>query len=141
MAGQKAESVLLPSIISAARSRVEKRVLMGAPTARELTEYISWVKDVAKMPHEEVMILTIDKALGEFFRRDRGWQAKILKDANAKGLSVQSVPSAAEAVAVLLPERETAGSKAAVVTGPALPPPGGGSAVKVVNSSPLGSVG
>ena len=75
MASAKTDIALLPSIISGARSRVEIRVFMGAPTARELSEYVGWVTNVAKMPQEEVLILTMDKALGDFFRRDRGWQA------------------------------------------------------------------
>lgn len=82
MAGRKpANANLMPSIISSARSRVEKRVVMGAPSARELNDYVQWAADLLSMPKEEVMILTLDKALAEFFRRDGGWQAKREEDA------------------------------------------------------------
>jgi enoyl reductase-like protein len=69
------EAQIRPLIVSAARSRVSETVLMSAPAARELREYVKWAATAAMLPEDEATVLTLDRALTEFFRRDTLWKA------------------------------------------------------------------
>ena len=63
----------MPLIVSNARSRVTEKVVMSAIAARDLHDYIEWASSKIGIPPDEAMILTLDRALGEFFKKDRLW--------------------------------------------------------------------
>lgn len=63
----------MPLIVSNARSRVTEKVVMSAPTARDLRGYVEWASSKIGIPQDEAMILLLDRALGEFFKKDRLW--------------------------------------------------------------------
>ena len=64
----------MPLFLGPARSRVEQTVIMSSPTSRELRSYVDWASGVALMTDDEVLIRTVDHALGEYFRNDKAWQ-------------------------------------------------------------------
>ncbi len=63
----------MPLIVSNARSRVTEKVVMSAIAARDLRAYVEWASSKIGIPEDEAMILTLDRALGEFLKKDRLW--------------------------------------------------------------------
>lgn len=70
----KSDNQVLPLIVSAARSRVREPILMSAATSRDLRRYVKWAAGQTRMSSDEVMVLTLDKAIGDLLKRDEAWQ-------------------------------------------------------------------
>jgi hypothetical protein len=70
----KADGQLRPLIVSAARSRVTEEVTMSAATSRDLARYVRWAAKEARLTQDEAMTLTLDRAIGDLFKRDEAWQ-------------------------------------------------------------------
>lgn len=63
----------MPLIVSTARSRVTEKLVMSALAARDLHAYVEWASSKIGIPEDEAMILTLDRAIGEFLKKDRLW--------------------------------------------------------------------
>jgi hypothetical protein len=64
----------LPLFMSAGRSRVSENVAMSAATAREKQRYLRWASEAARVSREEAEVMMLDRALGDFMKRDEAWQ-------------------------------------------------------------------
>lgn len=63
----------MPLIVSTARSRVTEKLVLSALAARDLHAYVEWASGKIGIPQDEAMILTLDRAIGEFLKKDRLW--------------------------------------------------------------------
>jgi hypothetical protein len=77
------EGRALPLFMSASRSRVIERVQMSAATSRELQKYLRWAAKLANLTKDEAQVMMLDRAIGEFLRKDDAWQAE--KASNGSG--------------------------------------------------------
>jgi hypothetical protein len=73
MGRPKTATQTMPLIVSNARSRVTEKVAMSAVASRDLRAYVEWASSKIGIPEDEAMILTLDRALGEFLKKDRLW--------------------------------------------------------------------
>ena len=64
----------LPLFMSAGRSRVNEQVVMSATLASEKRRYLRWAAAAARLTREEAEVMLLDRALGDFMKRDEGWQ-------------------------------------------------------------------
>jgi hypothetical protein len=47
----------------------------AATVAREMYCYLRWVRDVTTMTYDEIITKVMDRALSDYFRRDRAWRS------------------------------------------------------------------
>jgi hypothetical protein len=66
-----------PLIFERVRSRVTRQVSMSAKTGEDLDRYIMWAAAAVGADEEEAMLLTMDKALTQFFQRDKLFQESV----------------------------------------------------------------
>lgn len=71
----KREPQTRPLIVSAARSRVVEKLVISAPTCKELRAYVRWAANLARIAEDEAMVLTLDRAIGDLLRKDELWQS------------------------------------------------------------------
>jgi hypothetical protein len=71
-----AEGQTLPAFMSASRSRVSERVVMSAATSREMSQYLRWASELARVGRDEAQVMMLDRSLGDFMKRDEAWQAE-----------------------------------------------------------------
>ncbi len=64
----------LPLFLHQVRSRVAMRVIVSAPTERELRCYVVWARGLTLMSADEVLVRVVDQALGDYFKRDKLWR-------------------------------------------------------------------
>lgn len=56
------------------RSRVNVPMIVSAPTARDLRNYVDWAVRLTGMSADEVLVRTIDHALTQYFKTDKLWR-------------------------------------------------------------------
>jgi hypothetical protein len=122
----------MPLIFAGARSRVEKKVPMGAATWSELRKYLEWATGKTQMTSDEALVLVMDRALGDLFRADSAWQAE--KDTERKteaptaerSASTKAEPSERSAESTVSGTNEPASARPpsnGVAAKPQVPPP------------------
>ena len=77
------EARRLPLFMSAGRSRVNEQVAMSATTARERQRYLRWAAATARVTRDEAEVMMLDRALGDFMKRDEAWQIEKAATGNA----------------------------------------------------------
>ena len=60
-----------PLIFQRVKSKVSRQIPMSAKTAKMLENYITWAADCAGADKNEALVLTVDQAFGQFFKRDK----------------------------------------------------------------------
>jgi hypothetical protein len=71
----------MPLFMTASRSRVTERVAMSAPVCSEMQSYLRWAVEVSRFSPEEVQVMMLDRALTDYLKRDRAWQAEKVRRA------------------------------------------------------------
>ena len=64
----------LPLFLHEAHSRVRYEVIISGFMIRELRGYVEWAGRLTMMAPNEVMVRTVDRALAEYFKRDKLWR-------------------------------------------------------------------
>ena len=64
----------LPLFLHDLRSRVKQQLIISAPMARELRAYAGWAGQLIVMAPDEVLVRAVDRALDEYFKRDKLWR-------------------------------------------------------------------
>ena len=64
----------LPLFLHEAHSRVRFEVIISGFMIRELRGYVEWAGRLTMMAPNEVMVRTVDRALAEYFKRDKLWR-------------------------------------------------------------------
>src|SRR6185436_13661481 len=83
----------LPLIMSGAKSRVTEKLAMSTLTSREVRAYVRWASRTAGIPEDEAMVLTSDRAFGDFFKRDELWQKQKSEIEEEGGAEVAPAPA------------------------------------------------
>jgi hypothetical protein len=84
-----------PLILERLRSKVSRQVNMSAATADKLEKYVNWACDAEGADKAEAQILTLDQALGDFFRRDKLFidHLESLEDKTSPGIASHPIPT------------------------------------------------
>ena len=80
-----------PLIFQRVRSKVTTPIPMSAGTAETLKRYVAWAAGQEGADEDEALILTVDQALGEFFKRDKLFMES-LEDKTNPGISTTATP-------------------------------------------------
>jgi hypothetical protein len=56
------------------RSRVKTRLVISTVTEHELRSYVPWAARHVMMAPDEILVRVVDRALDEYFKRDKLWR-------------------------------------------------------------------
>jgi hypothetical protein len=56
------------------RSRVKTNLIISTATEHELRAYVPWAARHVMMAPDEILVRVVDRALDEYFKRDRLWR-------------------------------------------------------------------
>lgn len=76
----------MPLIMGTIRSRVIEKLSMSAFMARELRRYVTWASGKIGISETDAMILTLDRCIGDFLKRDKIWQDQKMQPAVGWGI-------------------------------------------------------
>jgi len=83
--GSRSKEPSGPRIFERIGSRAERTVAMSAKTGRLLDQYVEWAAESSGADKGEVMILTLDMALGEFFAKDALFKESLAEGGKGSG--------------------------------------------------------
>jgi hypothetical protein len=64
----------LPLFLHEVQNRMKQEVIISGFVVRELNGYVEWAGRLTMMAPAEVMVRTMDRALHEYFKRDKLWR-------------------------------------------------------------------
>jgi hypothetical protein len=64
----------LPLFLHEVHNRKRQEVIISGFLVRELSGYVEWAGRLTMMAPDEVMVRTVDRALSEYFKRDKLWR-------------------------------------------------------------------
>jgi hypothetical protein len=94
---------LLPLFMTASRSRLTEQVRMSAGTFKELQNYLGWAGEAARVSPDEAQVMTLDRAIGDYLKRDEAWQLEKAR----RNVGVEDVSGAASPGATAAPPSQT----------------------------------
>jgi hypothetical protein len=93
-----------PLVLGEDATKVNLTMEVAADSARELTEYSTWVQESSRLTAAEAKSTTVEFALRELFRRDRLWQERRRQTVRPQAsATAPTQPPAAASSAVLPP--------------------------------------
>ena len=98
-----------PLVLEGDRAHVKMEIEMPEATADELKEYARWVELSSTVATKDALFKTVDFALRDVFKRDRLWQERRRKGAEAEPSRTAKTPS--PATTSLPPPNGTAASR------------------------------
>src|SRR5258708_6186506 len=107
----KAQPQSGPLVLEGDRAHVKMEIEMPEATADELREYARWVELSCSVATKDALFRTVDFALRDVFKRDRLWQERRRKGAEAEPSRTAKTPSPASPTASLPPPNGTAGPR------------------------------
>jgi hypothetical protein len=79
------EGQALPLFMTAGRSRTTEQVTLSVRTSNEMHKYLRWASEAAGMSRDEAQIMMLDRALGDYLKKDEAWQAEKAATGTAGG--------------------------------------------------------
>ena len=64
----------VPLFLHQVRSRVKTRLVISTVTEHELRAYVPWAARHVMMAADEILVRVVDRALDEYFKRDKLWR-------------------------------------------------------------------